>query len=339
MRFKSIVAAALMLFIFLTYWPDAVTQAATITVEVGGDASCTRTGNGTSVDIAMSCPAANPMVTITPKSSGTARVEVQGTDTSQDILRITNAKITANQALSNYHIIFYRDDPPGPDTANRNVYYKLWLKGTIPAGNSLTASATVEHPIPSTPLAVGTKTVSGIFDTSAPSVQWTTTPMNQARKLKVDLSITLAKDKILDLGNYVRLADQATADPGETGDNSHIWFFSTTGETTEKWFGKTASLTEDGLVKKEALVQLFLDSNWTSLMQEFAQGRGEYLTSLASLLEVPPADHASFFAMAQQHYAELSSKGEVYPQDMLQLLEQSRSAPLSIARALPPQGK
>ncbi len=154
--------------------------------------------------------------------------------------------------------------------------------------------------------------------------------MNQARKLKVDLSITLAQGKVLDLGNFVRLADQAMADPGETGD-SHIWFFSTTGETTEKWFGKTASLTEDGLVKKEALVQLFLDSNWSSLTQEFAQGHGEYLASLASLMGVSPPDHPSFFAMAQQQYAELSGKGEVDPQEMLQLLEQSRGVPISIA--------
>ena len=35
--------------------------------------------------------------------------------------------------------------------------------------------------------------------------------MNQTRLLKVDLAITLAQGKILNLANYVRLADQPVA--------------------------------------------------------------------------------------------------------------------------------
>lgn len=310
-------------------WFDMTASAATITVEVGGDPSCTKSGTGNSVDIAMNCPSANPMITIAPKSTGAARVEVTGDPSQTDILRITNAVLTAKQNLSNYHIIFYRDDPAVPDTAQGAVWYKLWLKGTIPPGNSLTGLGTVEHPVGSTPVPVGTKTVTGVFDTSASAVQWTQA-LNQTRKIKVDLTINLASGRSLDLGNWVRLASQPSGDENR---DDHIWMFSTTGETTDKWFGeKTASLTEDGLVKKEEMVNLFFDSNWNNLTEDFARGHGEYLSSLASLLEIPRGDHSPFFDLAQQHYAHLSEKGQVDPYEMLQLLERIGPAPLNLAR-------
>lgn len=337
MNLKIVIALSSLLFVLPAFWPDTATQAATITVEVGGDPNCKVSGTGSSVNIAMTCPnPTNPTVTIAPKSTsngdGTARVETLGSETSSDLLRIANAKITANQALNNFHIIFYRDAPAGPDTANGNVFYKLWLYGTIfGAGNSLTASATVEHPFPnpSQTLAVGPKTVTATaFNTSAQAVQWTPVPMAATRKLKVDLAITLAAGMVLDLGNYVKLVNQASADNGGEG---HKWLISTTGGTTERYFEKRASLTEDGMVRKEAQVQLFMDSNWDHLSQELAQGHGEYLVSLASLLEVSPADYPSFFSLAQHHYAELSRRGQVDPQEMLQLLEQSRNAPMNVA--------
>lgn len=322
MKITSILVLAFILFLAHAFSLDGVAQAATITVEVGGNATCTKTGTGSYVDIAMTCndSMGNPMVTIAPKStSGTApanlaRVETLGSEESSDILRITNAKITAQQQLNNYHIIFYRDAPPGPDTASRNVFYKLSLYGTIPtvpAGQSLNASATVEHPIPSTPLAVGQKTVTGAFNTSAPAVQWTQSPMAQTRKLKVDLAINLAPGKVLDLGNYVRLVDQASADDDDDTDCTGWWCIFTTSRTRSKEFvGKP----------KEARVHSFMDSNWNNLMQEFAQGHGEHLASLASLLEIPPSDYSSFFNMAQQQYAELSRTGQVDRLEMLQLL-------------------
>ena len=339
MNLKIVIALSTILLIIPAFWPDGVTQAATITVEVGGDATCTKTSLGTDtwVDIAMSCPTTNPKVTIAPKSTtgltpaNLARVEVLGTDTSTDVLRLTNAKITAIQALNNFHITFHRNDPRLPDTAVARVYYKVWLNGTIPAGNSLTASATVEHPVGSTPVLVGTKTVTGAFNTSANAVQWTQA-LNNTRILKVDLVITLAQGKTLDLGNWVRLADQPSGDEDtNTGGN---WFAA----TTEKLFVKSAFLTEDGLVKKEAQVHLFMDSNWDHLSQECAQGHGEYLASLASLLDVAPANHPSFFDLAQHQYAELSRRGQVEPEEMLQLIAQSPLAPMSVVSISQPRG-
>jgi Protein of unknown function (DUF3015) len=322
MSVKSILVLASLLFLIPAFWLDEVAQAATITVQVGdtGHSDCNPSSTGSYVNIAMTCKDSmgNPMVTIAPKSTtGTApanlaRVETAGSDTSSDILRITNARITAEQQLTNYHIIFYRDAPAGPDTANRNVFYKLWLSGTIPtvpAGQSLNASATVEHPIPSTPLVVGQKTVTGVFNTSAPAVQWTQSPMAQTRKLKVDLAITLAPGKVLDLGNHVRLADQALAD--DDTDCTSWWCIFTTSRTrSHEFVGEP----------KEARVHSFIDSNWNNLLQEFAQGHGEHLASLASLLEIPPSGYSTFFNMAQQQYAELSRTGKVDRLEMLQLL-------------------
>lgn len=336
MNLKTVIALSTILLIIPAFWPDGVTQAATITVEMGGDATCTKSGTGNWVDIGGPCPTTNPKVIIAPKSTtgsppaNLARVEVLGTDTSTDVLRLTNAKITANQALNNFHITFRRDDPRLPDTAITSVYYKVWLNGTIPAGNSLTASATVEHPVGSTPVLVGTKTVTGAFNTSANAVQWTQA-LNNTRILKVDLVITLAQGKTLDLGNWVRLADQPSGDEdSNTGGN---WFAA----TTEKFSVKSAYLTEDGLVKKEAQVHLFMDSNWDHLSQDLAQAHGEYLASLASLLDIAPTNYPSFSSLAQHQYAELSRRGQVDPEEMLQLLAHSTLTPMSVANVSQPR--
>lgn len=307
MNFKVVIAMSfLFLSIVFALLPSQV-RAATITVEIGGDPSCTRTGVGTSVAIAMSCPATNPVVTI-EDNGGPARVEILGTDTNTDILRITNTRIIAKQALNNFHIVFYRDDPPVPDTAIGSVFYKLKLNGFIPAGNSLTATGFVAHPVGSAPVPVGMKTVTGPFNTSASAVQWTQA-LNSARLLMVDMKINLAKDQVLNLANWVQLNNQASADRDQ--DNSHIWLFSTTGQTTNKLFGKNASLTEQAAMTNEAAINLFIHSNWASLSQEVAQGRGEHLGALASLLSIPQSDHVSFFRWSQERYADFSNADEL----------------------------
>jgi hypothetical protein len=60
--------------------------------------------------------------------------------------------------------------------------------------------------------------------------------------------------------------------------------------------------TEDGLIKADDRVDAFMTLNFENVKQDMARGRGEYLTSLSTLMRVPQDREASFFAHAQSRY-------------------------------------
>ncbi len=70
----------------------------------------------------------------------------------------------------------------------------------------------------------------------------------------------------------------------------------------------------------EEKVNMFASANFESLSQEMAQGQGEHLASLATLMGVP-ADHQSeFFAMAQERYVSFVQAGEPSPVRLVKVL-------------------
>ena len=66
--------------------------------------------------------------------------------------------------------------------------------------------------------------------------------------------------------------------------------------------------TEDGVPKAEYRVHVFVAANLDNLKSDVARGEGEYLASLAELLEVPPGRQPEFFALAQHGYPSLVSQ-------------------------------
>jgi hypothetical protein len=68
---------------------------------------------------------------------------------------------------------------------------------------------------------------------------------------------------------------------------------STSGRT---WF------TEDGLIKSDHRVDAFMTLNFENVKQDMAQGHGEYLSSLSTLMGIPQDRQPSFFAHAQSRY-------------------------------------
>lgn len=111
-----------------------------ITVDLG-PGICTRSGSSP-----LNFP--NPYicgdVTITPKGAGFANVAI--IDGNSDILRFLNATITANQPVTDFHIVATREFASGPSTTAGNVYYRTTANGIFgptPVGNSLTVKSTV----------------------------------------------------------------------------------------------------------------------------------------------------------------------------------------------------
>src|SRR5574341_2304536 len=134
--------------------PSAWSAVGDITVEMGGSPACTKTGTN-SVNIAGACPPSGAaIITITPKNSSyNARVEIGQPDSSLDKLQLTNSIITANQAISGFHIIFKAHLQQGPNTTAARQWYRTWLNGLMSAGagNQVKATGYVENPLGQTP--------------------------------------------------------------------------------------------------------------------------------------------------------------------------------------------
>ncbi|MGQ0811279.1 MAG: DUF3015 family protein, partial [Nitrospiraceae bacterium] len=62
----------------------------------------------------------------------------------------------------------------------------------------------------------------------------------------------------------------------------------------------TSGCTNDGQVMSEHKVTMFAGLNFKNLSPEMAQGQGEHLASLATLMGVPSEQHEAFFAMTQE---------------------------------------
>lgn len=73
----------------------------------------------------------------------------------------------------------------------------------------------------------------------------------------------------------------------------------TSSTTPGAWFSA------DGPVKAEHKLRAFTAYSFHSLKTDVAQGRGEYLTSFATLLEIPEERRAAFFGYMQQQYSVL----------------------------------
>jgi len=72
--------------------------------------------------------------------------------------------------------------------------------------------------------------------------------------------------------------------------------------------------------------------NFENLAQEMAQGQGEHLTSLASLLGVPAEYQPTFCAMVQERYTRLIQSGETTPVAMLAALHEAMAGQPVLAK-------
>lgn len=94
----------------------------------------------------------------------------------------------------------------------------------------------------------------------------------------------------------------------------------TFGSTTFGISTGTSGCTNDGKVMAEQKTTMFAQLNFENLSQEMAQGQGEHLASLATLMGVPAEQQAAFFAMTQERYTSLVKTGEASPVAMVKAI-------------------
>ncbi|MGE0469334.1 MAG: DUF3015 family protein [Nitrospira sp.] len=72
---------------------------------------------------------------------------------------------------------------------------------------------------------------------------------------------------------------------------------------------------DDNLIRAKQRLHKFAASNFDNLQHEIATGRGEYLSSLATLAQIPAEGHPKFFSRLQKRYSTFYIAGPA-PEDL-----------------------
>lgn len=79
-------------------------------------------------------------------------------------------------------------------------------------------------------------------------------------------------------------------------------------DTTVKFFSSTSPsslFTADGMVEQKQKINLFAGVTYENLRQEAAAGEGQYVTSLATLFQIPVEKHQAFGRLLQSKHSQL----------------------------------
>lgn len=96
----------------------------------------------------------------------------------------------------------------------------------------------------------------------------------------------------------------------------------------------TLGCKNSGKVWVEEKVTMFAAANLENLSQEMAQGQGEHLASLASLMGVPAEQQTYFFAMAQESYPSFAAAGDPSSTLLVSTLNDGMAAHPVLAKAV-----
>lgn len=95
----------------------------------------------------------------------------------------------------------------------------------------------------------------------------------------------------------------------------------------------TSNCGDNGLLSMNKEREVFATENYTSLVKEMAQGKGESLSTLASLYQCPAASHQEFGAMTQQQFSNLIVSEKTTPVELLGQIEVQLSQHAGLAQA------
>ncbi len=120
----------------------------------------------------------------------------------------------------------------------------------------------------------------------------------------------------------------------DAGPGRFLMIFSTDAcDMTSSSSDSRSSSRRQELAKSEQAIQ-FAATSMENLSQDMAQGGGEYLASLALLLEVPADRQDVFFSMAQEQYPRLTQAGASSPAKLIRSLETAMASHPALATAV-----
>ena len=74
------------------------------------------------------------------------------------------------------------------------------------------------------------------------------------------------------------------------------------------------------MLQKERKIQFFAKANFSRLKEDMAAGQGQYLTSLATLMEIPLDNRQDFFDLTKAHFQYLFPSDQTTSEEMLNAL-------------------
>lgn len=92
----------------------------------------------------------------------------------------------------------------------------------------------------------------------------------------------------------------------------------TSSTSPEEW------IDSDGVIQDSQKARLFAAVAFENLEQDIARGNGEYLTSLAALMKVPPGEQDKFMTQSQRNYSLLFAPDKRTSENMLGTLTSLR---------------
>jgi hypothetical protein len=101
--------------------------------------------------------------------------------------------------------------------------------------------------------------------------------------------------------------------------------FTNTTESITDSTSSTFNWYHPGMLQKERKIQFFARANFSRLKEDMAAGKGDYLTSLAALMEVPKGNQQDFFDLTRAHFQDLFPSEQTTSEEMLAALSRKLS--------------
>lgn len=111
---------------------------------------------------------------------------------------------------------------------------------------------------------------------------------------------------------------------GKDGLVSQTCAVTTNGTFGNQTFGITSGTSECDQYKKfytSERLNIFVADNMDNLAKDIAQGSGEYLNTLAVLMEVPEGQRADFYSRLQGNFSQIYTSDQVTSIDVLKNIE------------------
>jgi len=96
--------------------------------------------------------------------------------------------------------------------------------------------------------------------------------------------------------------------------------FTNTTESITDSTSSTFNWYHPGMLQKERKIQFFAAANFSRLKEDMAAGQGEYLTSLATLMEVPQNGRQDFFDLIRSNFQDLFPSDQITSEELLSAL-------------------
>lgn len=127
----------------------------------------------------------------------------------------------------------------------------------------------------------------------------------------------------------------ATVFEGQSGLFPNILAATTNGTSGNQTFGLTSGTSgcdAEAVVTNEYQRKVFVANNLDNLSQEMAQGQGDHLASLATLMGVAKEDQSAFYSFTQSQYGSLFNTSEVSADQVIAALDSAMMQDASMAK-------